>query len=71
SPSGIIWYLRYQMPMLGTHIAYSLWRQKGENSTFSTLSQIGFVRTGQCFENRHKPYAQKLAAKKMALSTTI
>src|SRR5690606_12809431 len=23
SPSGIIWYLRYQMPMLGTHITYT------------------------------------------------
>src|SRR5690554_3699034 len=26
SPSGIIWYLRYQMPMLGTHIGFAKWR---------------------------------------------
>ncbi|WP_209332952.1 hypothetical protein, partial [Lunatimonas salinarum] len=26
APSGILWYLRYQMPMPGTHIGFAKWR---------------------------------------------
>jgi len=25
APSGIMWYLRYQLPMPGTHISYLQW----------------------------------------------